>query len=222
MWTLRIILILVGIACLVGLYLYMRKHPPRRERDDNAAPRIEPEWRMPSDERHLPPAGETQASDNAGGTEAAAKQDSPAARDQSSRGKQQSPEQDAIFMLAVKLPEAGVDTQTVLHALRRLGCRPNRDGIYHELNDANQTLYTVANLFEPGLLDPPPAAERLHGLVLFFAKQPERDEAATFDHMLGAARDLAKTLGGEVQDDAHRPLTAARELELKLAASRHG
>jgi len=109
----------------------------------------------------------------------------------------------------------------VLHALSRLGCTPSRDGLYRAVNHDRQTLYNVANLFEPGLLDPPPAAERLRGLALFFAGEVERDDTDAFAHMLGAARDLATTLGGVVQDDKHRPLTAARELELKLATSRH-
>lgn len=220
MWTLRIILILVGIACIAGLYFYMRKHPPRRGEEGEAASRIEPEWRMPSDDRHLPADSDAHTMRKTEPAGAPREQDdTPAPREEASGEAPGEP--DRLCMLAVRFPDSGIETGAVLRALNRLGCTPSRDGVYQAVNHDRQTLYNVANLFEPGLLDPPPAAERLQGLAFFFAGRTERDDTDAFDHMLGAARDLVATLGGVVQDDKHRPLTAARELELKLAASRH-
>jgi FtsZ-interacting cell division protein ZipA len=217
MWILRIILILVGIACLAGLYFYMRKHPPRRGEKAGTVSRIEPEWRMPSDDRHLPVGDGAKAVEKAQVLETPEEHDATPMPDEAPRKTSSEPAR--ICMLAVKFPDAGVETEAVLRALKRLGCTPSRDGVYQAFNRDGQTLYNVANLFEPGLLDPPPAAERLRGLALFFADRAERDDTDAFDRMLGAARDLTATLGGVVQDDKHRRLTAARELELKLATA---
>ncbi|MGH8273735.1 MAG: cell division protein ZipA C-terminal FtsZ-binding domain-containing protein [Gammaproteobacteria bacterium] len=216
MWTLRIILIVIGLLCLVGLYFYTRRHPPRgRQRPgrggDEPAPRIEPDWsaldsstpepyvRQKGDEPPRAPSGEAEVK--------------PAAESLS-----QSPPVEKIFTLSVKLPDEGVPATEAFGVLKHLGCTPGADGIYHCFNTSRRSLYSVADLFEPGALDPP-SAEYLRGLVFFFAAPPGPDTATLFDRMLGAARECAHSLGGSVRDAGHHPLTAARELELKLAAT---
>lgn len=231
MWTLRVILILVGAAALAALYFYLRRHPPRRGRGDESGVRSEPEWHVPGDNQSGARPAEPSPAVTAGAMRARApvkpeKARPPSAADHGEPAAPAStaarlPAGDEVFALGVAFPDGGVDAKAVVHRLGRLDCRPGKDGIYHFEDARGRALYHIANLFEPGVLEPLPETASLRGLVLFFAGRADRDDAHAFERMLGAARDIAGALDGRVQDARHRPLTAARELELKLAAAHH-
>lgn len=206
MWTLRLFLIALGLLLIIGLYFYTRRQQSQRRRGEKETTKREPDVRMePGWSRHptatppvsdFKPVEERKAPKEAGGEE-------------------------KIFTLAVRLPEEGVAAETVTRTLERLGCELGVGHIYHCHGPDGQALYSVANLFEPGVLAPLAPNTSLRGLVFFFTARPGTNATLPFGRMLGAAREAAERLGGRVQDDSHRPLTAARELELKMAAERN-
>ncbi len=222
MSILRIVLIILGIAFIAGVYFYTRRHPPSgHDKQSRAEPSLNPgiagspdaqasrsqptaaevgrEWRPPA----LPDVPAVQLG---AGSDVGESASEPAGREE-------------IFSLALRLPDDGVPAQSLLRMLERLQLIPNEQQIYHRPGPEGESLFSAANLFEPGVLQPLGEDERLRGLVFFFQATPGADASMRFDRMLGAARECAQRFGGQVQDGAHRPLTAARELELKLAAA---
>lgn len=220
MSLLRIVLILLGIAFLVGVYLYTRRHPPRRDNADGQ--RVEPTLTEPP----RPPSTEA-------GTSTTEPEPAPVLEQMPERqevssgspaasrapGDVHSRPRGSIFSLALRLPGDGVSAQSVLRTLERLEFTPGDNHVYHRLGGEGEPLFTAANLFEPGVLHPLPDDAVLRGLVFFFQATPGAEASGRFDRMLGAARECAERFGGRVEDGSHRPLTAARELELKLAAA---
>ncbi|MGH8225115.1 MAG: cell division protein ZipA C-terminal FtsZ-binding domain-containing protein [Gammaproteobacteria bacterium] len=214
----RLILIALGLLFIVGLFFYTRRQQSeRRRRGTESEPtlrepviRIEPNWSRRPDSAGTPtiiPAEVPPLPDFAP-VEKVAGQDTGA-------------REDKIFTLTVQLPDDGVAAEAVTRTLKHLGCKPGVGHIYHSPDAEGQALYSVANLFEPGVLDPIAPEVPLRGLVFFFTARPGTNATLPFGRMLGAARETAERLGGRVQDDGHRPLTAARELELKMAAERN-
>lgn len=220
MWTLRLVLIALGLVFIAGLYFYTRRHPPGRRagrfglRDPagsalRAREQVEPRLTVtPEAENPEPAAIASGALLRYPG--AATAEAEPRSEPDLAGAK--------LFALSVRLPDEGTSAAIVTRTLIRLGCVPD-DGIYHYAPGGGETLYSVANLFEPGILDPLSPEVRLRGLVFFFQAAPGRETGARLQRMLGAVRDCATRLEGRVEDQLHRPMTAARELELKLAAT---
>lgn len=202
MWALRLILLALGALFIAGLYLYTRRHPPRRARNP--------------DRLRDPGLGALRGT----GTAAPAVPAPEGARNGSSGGSSGAPADAelAVFSLALRLPGEGLPAEAVAAALARLGCVAG-DGIYHAAGSRGEPVYHVADLFEPGVLAPLPHDRRLRGLAFFFQARPGGESGERFDRMLGAVRECARALEGRIEDPAHRPLTAARELEMKLSAS---
>lgn len=235
MWLLRLILILLGAAFIAGVYYYTRRHPPRNrgERKQRREPtfRIDAPQQPVTRRQELPPHhAQAPAEALSGRTET---QSEPARRrvhdgppalpevensepvEESQEGRSTT---QVVFSLALRLPEAGVDAGRVVHELERLGLSIDERHIYCQAGDDGSAVFNVANLFEPGVLDPLPPETSLRGLSFFFMAEPSPATGGRFDRMLGAAYECARALGGRLEDMRHRPLTAARELELKLAA----
>lgn len=229
MSVLRIILIILGVAFIVGVYLYTRRHPPRR--DERREERVEPTFSAPE----VPEARRTAAPEPEAAP--AAPPDDPPAAEPPPQTAQREPEpterapdpprqrahrtnaHGSIFSLALRLPGEGVAAPSIQRMLERLEFTPGEQHVYHRLGPDGEPLFTAANLFEPGVLHPLPEDAKLRGLVFFFQAPPGAETSGRFDRMLGAARECAERFGGRVEDSSHRPLTAARELELKLAAA---
>lgn len=219
MWILRLVLIVAGIAFVAAVYWYTRRHPPRKETDTH---RIEPSFTSgasgsastPTDAtaKRLQPVADAaaQADFTSGAGVDLPRASSPAAP---------SPSGAAVFTLALRLSGEGARVASVVQALERLEFEAGEQQIYHRRGPDGAPLYSAANLFEPGLLHPLSEDTVLRGLVFFFQAAPGLEASSRFDRMLGAARECARHLGGRLEDGNHRPLTAARELELKLAAA---
>lgn len=81
------------------------------------------------------------------------------------------------------------------------------DGLFHALDDAGETIYTLGNL------EPVPFARGdmgslvTHGLTFTLDVPRVREGKAGFDAMLGSARRLADVLGARVVDDKRQELT---------------
>jgi FtsZ-interacting cell division protein ZipA len=116
---------------------------------------------------------------------------------------------------------AGVDIQIGVNVVGKEGVFPGtklrglaeasglvlrEDGMFHALDDAGNTLYTLSNL-EPALF----AADELkvlttHGVTFILDVPRVADGAAAFDRMLALAQKMADSLGGTLVDDNRAPL----------------
>ena len=236
MWGLRLILILLGIACVAGVYLYTRRHPPR-SRKEVPPQRKEPTIRLDAARRPVnrtsQPARETppprrESRQQSQGTQGAAAgnptTDTSASRKpvgpDNGKAEQAAPaaREEIVFSLALRLPGEGIPAERLLHLLERLGLSLDDRHIYSQADPEGGFAFSVANLFEPGVLDPLPPDSMLLGLSFFFMAVPSPVTGSRLDRMLGTAYECARSLGGRLEDMNHRPLTAARELELKMAA----
>lgn len=83
--------------------------------------------------------------------------------------------------------------------------------IYHRVKEVDgvpESVFSVANMFKPGYLDP---AERDHlvtrGLSLFMVVPGPEEAIPAFRDMLGTAHNLAQALEAVVHDENRQPLT---------------
>jgi FtsZ-interacting cell division protein ZipA len=216
MWILRLILILLGIAFIVGVYLYTRRHPPRprRTRQARSEPsialqevqsvaEIQTESSAPIPDSLLTPVSDPGLEPRTSAVSIA----DPPENDQTN-----------IFSLILRLPREGVEAVRLLRQLERLGLVLNDQHIYHRIETDGESAFSVANLFEPGTLYPLSPDALLQGLNFFFMGVPSSATSVRFDRMLGTAYECVRSFGGQLEDAQHHPLTAARELELKLSA----
>ena len=99
----------------------------------------------------------------------------------------------------------GADVLSVLEeADLRFGARR----IFHRHDPSGATLWSVANMLEPGQLDPAVIqTDYVHGLVLFAVLPGPRLGSETFADMLATARRLAQRLHGELADADRSSLT---------------
>ncbi len=85
--------------------------------------------------------------------------------------------------------------------------------IFHRKNPkegACRFLYSLANLYQPGSFDPLRMdVFQTQGLTLFMSVPSVPDPPAAFADMVGAARILARRLGGRLFDADRKPLTEA-------------
>ena len=116
-----------------------------------------------------------------------------------------------LIVFYLKAPEGHAFAGPGLfEALYTAGLSLGTMGIYHDTNSHDETIFSVANIFEPGTLetnDPDNFSTR--GLALFMQLPGPADEQDAFERMLGKAEILAERLGGELQDEQHQPLDDA-------------
>ncbi len=101
----------------------------------------------------------------------------------------------------------------LFEALAVAGMTLGEMGIYHDRNSHGDTIFSVANIFEPGTLDiDDPEHFSTRGVALFMQLPlagNAMDEMDAFERMLGKAEILAGRLGGELHDEHHQPLDDA-------------
>lgn len=129
----------------------------------------------------------------------------------------------------VRMPRAPRDDEklVVLHVMAREGLALYGDQvhaalescklqfgprhIYHRVKEVDgvpESVFSVANMFKPGYLDPAESDELVtRGLSLFMVVPGPEDAVPAFRDMLGTARELAQALDADVHDDKRQPLT---------------
>jgi FtsZ-interacting cell division protein ZipA len=96
-------------------------------------------------------------------------------------------------------------------ALEMLGLRHGKYGVFHRLTEWDESVFSVANMTEPGAFDVGGMSQaRFAGLTLFALLPGPLDAVTTFTQLLTSATQLQQALGGELQDDRGVPLTAYR------------
>ena len=183
---LRVILLVLGVAAVLGIYLFesfrerraQRSRMVQRRAGDPVLPRRAPGPQPDQDRDEAAPAADPPPS---GGPS-------------------------RIIVLHVIAPEGGAPFRgpDILAALEAAGLHFGAMNIFHCLSahgrDYDQPLFSAASMHEPGHLDP----ERLEqghgsrGLALFMCVPGPAPALETFDLMAGAARAIAGALDGRL------------------------
>ncbi len=187
---LRLALLIVGLIIIAGIYLWgtrsslLRKRLPRKRRyDDEEAIDIEV----------LP--GETEESER------------------SLEDREEGRARILVLYLVVP-PDSPYLGEAIWSAAEAVGMQFGEMGVFHHFGIGAmrlpQSLFCLANMFEPGRFDLDQMDEfETSGLVLFMPLPPPGDKQVAFELMLNTAQRLSKRLGGELLDEHHEPLSAA-------------
>ena len=98
----------------------------------------------------------------------------------------------------------------VLEVLNARGLKFGHYRIFHRFynNDPKLSVFSVANMVEPGAFDLEALpGQSLPGVTLFLVLPGPQDGVDAYADMLATARQLAQQLGGEVLDESRSTLT---------------
>lgn len=133
-------------------------------------------------------------------------------------------------IIALRMVARGAEQipgKDLLLALRGLGLKHGKFGIFHRLDENENALFSVASLVEPGSFDIASVVDQeLPGVSLFMVSPLDEPGQQVFDQMVTTARALAKSLDGEVLDANGSSLSIQRErfireeiIQFELAAN---
>lgn len=119
-------------------------------------------------------------------------------------------------IVALRIAAREADTfpgEELILTMRGLGLRHGKFGIFHHHEgDDDAVVFSVANLLEPGSFDLANIKDQsFPGVSLFLVLPGPVAGPQAFDRMVGTARTLAKTLGGEVLDANGSSFSIQRE-----------
>ncbi len=239
---LRVILLLIGIGVVGLVYWHSRRQARRRESqpdvrlepafderdvsadDDTASlPELEaddPFAAVPDDVDHADGddddilVGETR--DFVGDSEETAE-----------TAEQPQIEQKIITLRLVARGDDHFNGEQVVLALRGLGLRHGKFGIFHRVEgtDDESIVFSVASLVEPGTFDLTNIRQQeLPGVSMFMVLPGPKDGAEAFDEMMETARALADSLNGDLLDEAGSTMSVQRErfLREEIIQYQHG
>ena len=201
MWELRLILILIGVVFIAVVYLLsrqrmtrsgeLRRDPPTLK--ESNLPDIAPDI---ADSLAMPPVYGQNVAHKAPGI-------APINTDPRS-------EQLILALHVACRDQNGFAGAEVLAALQSAGLRYGQFHVFHRLknDDTTQSVFSVANMLEPGVLDPEALSKmRLPGVTLFLLLPGPQNGVAACADMLATARTLARQLDGDVLDENRCILT---------------
>lgn len=95
--------------------------------------------------------------------------------------------------------------------------------VFHRrIKGYRQTLFSVANMVEPGTFNPPAMDDfTTPGLTLFMCLPGPIQGSEALDQLVKTARHLATTLGGELQDQHHQTMVKASFSRLRDEVIQH-
>lgn len=239
--TLRIILIIIGIAVLIAVYWLSKPRKPRQATERDA--RTESFSR---DHAHNNPQArddrERDTSSEANGSEAenlslelerlsdfisreredesTARADKPPIPSDPKKTAERSPTPpERIVVLYVRTRDtdriSGDDLQS---GTQKVGLEYGDMEIYHRLDEAGsrEAIFSLANMIPPGTLDKAQSKSfTTPGVTLFLQLPGPVSGLDAFDGMLAAAQRLAQLWGAEVLDDGHSQLSRQRIQQLR-------
>jgi cell division protein ZipA len=112
----------------------------------------------------------------------------------------------------------GFPAEKLVLALREAKLRHGRFGIFHCHDEAHpsEAVFSVASLTEPGSFDLTALkTARYPGVSLFMVLPGPMEGVAAFDLMMGVARNLARSLEGDLSDEQGSTLSVQRERYLR-------
>ncbi len=235
--TLRIILIAGGIALIVGIYLWDRiqarkRNGPGRWQDieleaeegrsdpliSNDNP-FDDDWEV----RPIPARRDTADSDDnlddLKGIVALSDDEIVA-----EGGESNASVQEEVIILSLMAPEGEFyNGMQLLDAMELCGLHHGDMGIFHYLElDTNQSLFSIANVLEPGSFDMETIGEmETPGLALFMQLPAPIDGEKALLTFVQQAKRLKEQLGGRLTDRQRRELSRETLDELKQTARRY-
>ena len=211
--TVRLILIVLGAAAILGLYLWERRQGAAQEDQDaqeGAEARHAPGG--PKREPHL--GGLAGTADRVPGGEPRGRGDALT-----------NDEAPLLIQLSVAKRTGEFKGADILEVAESCGLRPGDMDIFHcldEFDDGTRIYFSMANMVKPGTF-PFDAMEDFStpGMMLFAQLQGDPEDLTILEEMIATARKLANSLGGDVLDETRRPLTVRKEEELRTAVLAH-
>lgn len=203
---LRWILTAIGIALIVGVYVWSRRE---RSAEGSGAARREPRlaeradgWNELQPDRHQG-AGRDDLLEPLPGFGADEAPLVPEAPELPPEGEQ------LIVALRLRARQpVGFDGTDLIKAFSAEGLEYGRFGAFHQLDERRRSRFLVASLVEPGSFE----IEKMHelrcpGVSMFMVLPGPREPLAALDGMFTCARRLAERLDADVLDDKGNALT---------------
>ena len=216
MAELRWVLVGLGLAVLVGVYLWSRwrsRNSGRDTRDERVEPRLDEDTTWAK----TPVLTADEPTHEAGET-GLLFEDLPVVGVEDDIEPPEPPNASPERILVVHiraLNPPGFGGRELVSALLSEGLEYNDPGVFIQPSDQGQTLFTLANMFEPGSI--PREAEEgfvTPGITAFMVL-PGPGNADTVARMVALARRLATRLSGEVLDEAGSTLTNQRATHMR-------
>ncbi len=197
---LRWLLLLFGLAVVVGVYFYSRK-----ERENSQDTGVSPGPDQPEQdiERQAPSFG-----------------DEPAESDD----EEPEPDQRIITLRIIAGSSGAFSGEELVLTLRGIGMRLGKYGIFHQYDGADESkiVYSAASLVEPGSFDLENInAQQIPGISMFMVLPSVIEGTQAFDLMMTAARTLSQSLRAELLDESGSTLSIQRERYLREEIIQH-
>lgn len=201
----RWILTAIGVALIIGLYLWSRRDrseaPGRQERrEPGLIDRLEG-WRSGASRRDALPDIDLEDE----------RLTEPEYHEATDTEAPEVPAEGEQLIVALRLrarQPAGFDGSDLVKAFSAEGLEFGRFGAFHSLDERRRSRFLVASLVEPGSFE----IEKMHelrcpGVSMFMVLPGPREPLAALDGMFVCARRLAERLDAEVLDDKGNALT---------------
>ena len=125
------------------------------------------------------------------------------------------PQPQHIVVLHVKAKsEQGFSGLDLVRVFTSLEMEYGEMKIFHRYpgdDKANGPIFSVANMFEPGVFDKQEMATLVtSGITLFMQLPGPVDDVVAYDDMIACAQYLATDLNGEILDDGHQPFSVTK------------
>ena len=223
--SLRVALLVIGIAIIAAIYWNARRKQAAEIRNSDLGSRIEPALdeldgvdETPAPREPLDPA--PRASTGGNDRTPARRPSSPTleppevSQDPDDEGDEESIPQKVITLRIVGRSGKDFSAEEVVMTLRGVGLQHGRFGIFHRMSDDSDAdaLFSVANLTEPGTFELDDLRDRrLAGLSFFMLRPGPGRGVDAFDKMVETARAVAISLQGELLDGDGSSLSIQRE-----------
>jgi cell division protein ZipA len=210
----RLILIVVGAAVILGLYFWERRRDSEGEQDDA-------EGYGDADTSHH--GGHAKQEPHLGGLAGGPTgSDGGLDAQRDRRGDDEAP---LLIQLSVAKRTGEFPGPDILEVAESCGLRPGDMDIFHcldEFDDGTRIYFSMANMVKPGTF---PFDEMddfsTPGMMLFAQLEGYPEDLTILEEMIATARKLANSLGGDVLDETRRPLTVRKEEEMRHAVLSH-
>jgi cell division protein ZipA len=232
--TIRLILIAVGALLILALFLWERSRRADDTDEDDDYEEADAPYGLSSGKRE-PDLGLGRASSPARRDDSAVAESPRAARESgsSSAWASESDSEDdlepevaggvepLLIQLSVGARREPFFGPELMDAAEACGLRPGRMDIFHcldEFDDDTRIYFSMANMVKPGIF-PFDAMDDFStpGLMLFAQLDGRPEDITVLEEMIATARKLASELDGDVLDETRRPLTVAKEEDLRRA-----
>jgi cell division protein ZipA len=209
--TVRLILIIVGAAIILGLYLWER-HRDSGEALDDEEDLDESDASRPGWPKKEPQIGGLAEGGDPEGTEGVF-------------GRQDDDEAPLLIQLSVAKRTGEFSGPDILDVADSCGLHPGDMDIFHcldEFDDGTRIYFSMANMVKPGTFPFEDMEEfSTPGMMLFAQLEGYPEDLTVLEEMIATARKLANSLGGDVLDNTRRPLTVRKEEEMRTAVLAH-